>query len=245
MAKINFFHLNLQKTLPFLLLIIFCANPMAAQNINLGMKTGWLFPKVKVANVKDLSDRSRTSVGHINTIFVEGRFKKRFYVGIEMGTCSYSKSLDLNYRTVIELGTLPSYSVYHHYNADYQQEQFYFSISPQIKFGKSEWLSFGGGVGLYRNFINRLESGYSKSFIDPQNSTVFIENFNGQNLHAANTVTGAHLNLTLNPRLNKHLGLIFEAKYIWNSTSSSVLAENKPFLYFNSFATTFGLSFHF
>lgn len=135
----------------------------------------------------------------------------------------------------------PSYNAQVSYHGWYQQEQIYFSINPQIKFGKSKWFSIGGGLGIYNNFINRFHNGLH-IFSLPGSSS--IKNLESHNLYLPNTVFGGHLSLTINPRISEHIGWIFETRYIVNSPSNGQISKVKPSLNVNSFAIITGLSFH-
>ena len=110
--------------------------------------------------------------------------------------------------------------------------------------GKTKWLSIGGGLGIFNNYINRFSNGFrTTKYENKINSEVLY--LEGMDIYSPNTVKGGFFNITLNPKINKHLGLLVESRYIINSPSTGQITKVKPDISFNSFSVMGGLSFHF
>ncbi len=240
----SYFYLNFRSMKNFIILFFITLtylNPINAQNINFGMKGGGLFSKFKFQWTENVLDNCRTDIRPIYSIFGEGKIHNNFYLGAEIGVSSFKGFIDIKYTDLGGVNGSPTYNAQVAYFGWYQQEQYYFSINPQIKLGKSKWISVGGGLGVYNNFINRFHNGYNTFQSSSSNSYLNLE---GLNLYLPNTVIGGFLNLTLNSRITEHLGLILETGYIINSPSNGQISKVKPSLSFNSFAIMTGLSFH-
>jgi hypothetical protein len=230
------------KKIAQLLAVFVYMNPMSAQNINFGMKGGLLSSKFKFYWTQDVADNSRTDMRFIYNVFAEGRVYKHLYLGVEVGHCSYTGFIDIKYRDLGGVAGSPTYDAQVAYFGWYQQEQHYFTINPQIKLGKSEWVSIGGGFGVFNNYINSFLNGY-RTF--SSSSSFHRSDLDGHSMYLPHTVTGGFLNLTLKPRIKDHIGLLFEGRYIFNSsTRSGQITQVKPSLRLNSFSLMFGLSFH-
>ncbi len=213
-----------------------------AQNITIGMKTGMLNSKVKFDWREPITNNAYLKIRPCYALFMEGKLYDFIYLGAEMGTCSYSIFMDFKYNR--DGNTFGDPKSQTNYLGWYQQEQFYFTINPQLKFGKSKWLSIGGGLGLFNNYINRFSNGFRTIKYEGKiNSDVLY--LEGMDMYAPNTVKGGFFNIALNPKINKHLGLLVESRYTINSASNGQTTKVKPDISFNSFSVMAGLSFHF
>jgi hypothetical protein len=224
----------MKKLIILFVITVACFNIAVAQNLNLGIKGGALFSSMNLRLASFVQDNSRdyTPPRPSFAIYGEGKVFKSLYVGLEIGTCSHLETMDIKY-------TLDNYKVSE--LSRFQQEQIYFTLTSQLKFGYKEWFSVGAGLGAYNNFVNRYDSGFRTVIYSPG---VEFYNLEGQNFSTPNTVVGGFLNLSVNPRINKHLGGLFEVRYTMNPTSGNEISEVATAPSFNSFAIMAGLSFH-
>ena len=234
----------MKKRLTNFFLMAFFSHAVIAQKVNIGMKTGILNSKLKFDWSHDITNNGTTKIRPTYTLFAEGQLYDFIYLGAEIGTCSYNVFMDFKYDENGGVNGNPTYKSHNTYFGWYQQEQLYFAISPQFKFGKTKWLSIGGGFGLYNNYINRFHNGTRTSQIEgnPKTEVLYLD---GYDMYLPNSVKGGFLNITLNPKLNKHLGLLIDCRYTFNNPSNGQITKVKPDISFNSFAATAGLSFHF
>lgn len=231
----------MKNFITLLLITLIYVNPINAQNINFGMKSGMLNSKFKFQWTEKVLDNSRTNIRPVYSIFAEGKIFNNFYLGAEIGICSFKGFIDIKYADFGGVNANPAYDAQVAYFGWYQQEQYYCSINPQLKLGKSDWISVGGGIGLYNNYVNMFHNGY-RNFQSSSGSDQL--DMGGQSLYLPNTVAGGFFNLTLNPRISKHLGLLLETRYIMNGPSNGQISKVNPSLSLNSFAIMTGLSIH-
>jgi hypothetical protein len=234
----------MKKIISILIIIAFFSLSISAQKVSIGMKTGTLYSKVNFDWSHDIINKNRPKIRQTYTLFAEGQLYDFIYLGAEIGTCSYNVFMNFKYDDNGGVNGNPTYKSHVTYFGWYQQEQFYFAISPQFKFGKTKWLSIGSGFGLYNNYINRFHNGTRTSQFEgnPKTEVLYLD---GYDMYLPNSVKGGFLNITLNPKLNKHLGLLIDCRYIFNNPSNGQITKVKPDISFNSFAATAGLSFHF
>ena len=206
------------------------------------MKTGALSSKVKFDWSVPIANNGHLKTRPCYALFMEGKLYDFIYIGAEMGSCSYSIFMDFRYNDGGGSSGNPKSQT--NYLGWYQQEQFYFTLNPQLKFGKSKWLSIGGGLGLFNNYINRFRNGFrTTKYENKTNSEVLY--LDGIDMYSPNTVKGGFLNITLNPKINKHLGLLVESRYVINDASNGQITKVNPDISFNSFSVLASLSFHF
>jgi hypothetical protein len=224
----------MKKSFFLFIITVACFNIAVAQNLNFGMKGGVLFSSMNLRLASFVQDNSQdlTPPRPSFAIYAEGKVFKSLYLGLEMGTCSHLETMSIDY-------TLNNYKVSELSN--FQQEQIYFALTSQLKFGHNEWFSVGAGLGAYNNFVNSYDSGFRTVTYSPG---VEFYNLAGQNFSTPNTVVGGFLNLSVNPRINKHLGGLFEIRYTMNAASGNEISEAAAAPSFNSFAIMAGLSFH-
>jgi hypothetical protein len=230
----------MKNTFLILFLAIISFNTVNGQKVNIQMKAGFLSSKMDYSWETPVKNEGYS--GEFRPTFalsVDGQLYEGFYLGAEIGTCAYSHYMNFSYTQAD-----PSFTATHKYFGWYKQEQIYFTLNPQYRFGWRRFLGIGGGVGIYNNYVNTFNNGFrSTTITQPQfsNSTLNLE---GKDYLQPNTTVGGFINAIINPRL-ENIGLVFEIRYIFNDYSSGQTTRVKPDIRFNSLALLTGLSFHF
>jgi hypothetical protein len=174
-------------------------------------------------------------------ISVDGQLYKGLYLGAEFGTHSYLYDIDFSYKQAFDAAFTSTTS----YKGSFKQEQVYFTINPQYRFGYHEFFGVGGGIGIYNNSVNTFNRGTASTQSTNPQFTGSSYKLDGQDYGEPNTTFGGFVNAIVNPKL-ENIGFIFEMRYIFNAYPKRLLPTNaKPDIKFNSFAVLVGLSFHF
>lgn len=221
------------------LFLLICAS-LSAQKVTFGIKGGFLSSKLKLSWSEPIANEGQSQTRPTYAIFMDGKITKYLYLGVEVGTCSYVQLMNFKYTLTQFSGQLTA-KTNNTYLGYYQQEQIYFALCPQFKFGPI--LSVGGGIGIYNNYVNKFSSGIRTAYVEGslKNELFSLE---GKDFFLPNTTAGGFFNFTINPKIN-HMGFIAEARYILNAPSNGQITKVLPDISFNSFALMSGLTYHF
>lgn len=227
----------MKNTLLIFFIAVICLNTASAQKVNIQMKAGFLSSKIGYLWTTPVKSAQRTSLTFRPTFAfsVDGQLHKGLYVGAEFGTCSYLQFMSISFKQSVN--TTDSYSGW------YKQEQIYFTINPQYRFGPKQFFGIGGGVGIYNNYVNTFNNGY-RSTTSTNPFSVSTETLDGKDYLQPNTTVGGFINAIMNPQIN-NVGFVFEMRYILNDYARVEVNRVRPNIRFNSLALLGGLSFHF
>lgn len=217
-------------------------NTANGQKINIQMKGGFLSSKMDYSWETPVKNEGYSrDFRPTFALSVDGQLYKGLYVGAEIGTCSYLYAMNFSYKQSYN----NPYTTTTTYTGSYKQEQIYFTINPQYKFGYEGVFGIGGGVGIYNNTVNTFSNGRASTQSNNPQSIGSSYKLDGQDYHEPNATIGGFVNAIINPK-TKNIGLILEARYIFNGYPKTFTPTgDKPDIRFNSFAFMGGLSFHF
>jgi hypothetical protein len=231
----------MKNILLILIIYVISANLASAQKVNIQMKMGYLESKIDYAWGSAVKDESHS--GGFRPTFalsVDGQLYKGIYLGAEIGTCSYLHFMNFSYKW-----TDATFAANDSYTGWYKQEQVYFTINPQYRFGRNKIFVVGGGAGVYNNYVNSFVNGSRNTTITLPQFSNSTEKLEGKDYLLPNTNFGGFINASINPKLN-NIGLILEMRYIFNNYSANgQITKVQPDIRFNSVAALIGLSFHF
>jgi hypothetical protein len=228
------------------LLILFWAaislNTVSGQKVNIQMKGGFLSSKIDYSWETPVKNEGFTDLPRPTfALAIDGQLYKGLYLGVELGTCSYLYSMDFSYKQSYN----NPYTTTATYRGSYKQEQVYFTINPQYKFGYKYWFGIGGGIGIYNNTVNTFTKGTLSFKSNNPQSSASSYTLDGKDYVDPNTTVGGFINAVINPKFD-NIGVLLEMRYIFNHYPVNYLQTGgNPNFRFNSFAVLGGLSFHF
>lgn len=214
-------------------------NTANGQKVNIQIKAGYLASQMGYSWETPVTQTGASKARPTFALSADAQIYKGFYLGAELGTCSYFQSMDFSYTR-----TDPSVTATDRYLGSYKQEQVYFTLNPQYRFGFHNFFALGGGIGVYNNYVNAFSSGFRSTTITKPQVSNSTENLDGKDYLSPNTTVGGFINAIVNPKLDK-IGLVFEVRYIFNDYTRGQTTRVKPDVRFNSLAFLAGLSFHF
>ena len=232
--------MKITKNLGLIALFLLICASLLAQKVTFGIKGGFLSSKLKLSWSEPIANEGHSETRPTYAIFMDGKLTKHFYLGVEVGTCSYVEFMNFKYTLTQFSGQLTTKTNYT-YLSYYQQEQIYFALCPQLKF--ESIFSVGGGIGIYNNYINKFNSGFRTAYVEGSLKNELL-NLEGKDLFLPNTTVGGFFNFTINPKIN-HIGFIVDARYILNAPSNGQITKVLPDVSFNSFAVMGGLTYNF
>ncbi len=213
-------------------------NTVSGQKVNVQIKAGYLASQIDYSWETPVTQTGSNKGRPTFALSVDGQIYKGFYLGAELGTCSYLHSIDFSYTR-----TDPSFTATDKYLGWYKQEQVYLTLNPQYRFGPSKLFVVGCGMGVYNNYVNAFSNGYRSTTITKPQVSNSTENLDGKDYLSPNTTVGGFINAVVNPKLDK-IGLVFEVRYVFNDYTRGQTTSVKPDVRFNSLALLAGLSFH-
>ena len=231
----------MKSTFLMLLWAAISLNTVNGQKVNIQMKVGFLSSKMDFKWDTPIKNESSSSMIRPTFAFsIDGQLYKGLYIGAEIGTCSYNHFIDISFKQPQNF--FPPFVVTDNYLGWYKQEQVYFTVNPQYRFGFHKFFVVGGGIGVYNNYINSFVNGFRQ--VTSTKPTSEIQNLDGKDYLLPNTTVGGFINAAINPKFN-NVGLVLEVRHIFNDYTNGQITRVKPDIRFNSFAFMGGLSFHF